>query len=69
MAQTEGRQLQARHSQDLVEADYAALLASITGGIAEAIFGIPEKIAATVWGYLTDELDTVVKWFLTHIDL
>ncbi len=44
-------------------------LACIAGGIAEAIFGVPEKIAATAWGYLTDELDAVVKRFLTHIDL
>jgi ADP-ribosylglycohydrolase len=42
-------------------------LACIAGGIAEAIFGVPEKIAATARGYLNDELNAVVKRFLIHI--
>ena len=43
-------------------------LACITGGIAEAIFGVPESIAAKTRDYLTDELDTVVKRFLAQIN-
>ena len=43
-------------------------LACIAGGIAEAIFGVPDDIVATARSYLTDELNAVVNRFLMHIE-
>lgn len=35
-------------------------IAAIAGGVAEALFGIPEDIASNVWGYLPEDMREVV---------
>ena len=42
-------------------------VACIAGGIAEMMFGLPEKIAETARGYLTDELVVVLDKFTGQV--
>ena len=36
-------------------------IAAIAGGIAEAMFGLPDEIAARAWGYLPDDMQDVIR--------
>ena len=36
-------------------------IAAIAGGIAEAMFGLPDEIAARAWGYLPDDMQAVIR--------
>ena len=38
-------------------------IAAIAGGIAEAMFGLPEEIAGTAWKYLPEDMQTVILEF------